>query len=106
VSKIKKRIQIAVLLLMIINFRDDILVLLCITANGCSMWVKALGLDLQVIPRSEEKQFVVQPKRWIVERTFAWLEGSRRMAKDFEINTNSVEAFFKLAIIAIIVKWL
>ena len=27
----------------------------------------------------------VQPKRWIVERTFAWLDGFRRLAKDFEI---------------------
>ena len=31
------------------------------------------------------------PKRWKVERTFAWMEGSRRLAKDYEITTKSAE---------------
>jgi transposase len=33
----------------------------------------------------EEGRFTVLPKRWIVERTFAWLGHFRRLAKDFEI---------------------
>ena len=35
--------------------------------------------------------FEVLPKRWIVERTFAWMGNSRRLAKDCEISTNSAE---------------
>ena len=36
------------------------------------------------------------PKRWIVERTFAWLNHSRRLAKDFEITVTSAENLVKL----------
>jgi len=41
-------------------------------------------LDLEVIKRNEEKEFTVQPKRWVVERTIAWFNGYRRLSKDFE----------------------
>jgi putative transposase len=43
--------------------------------------------------------FVVQPKRWIVERTFGWLGRSRRLSKDYERTTASSEAFIKVAMI-------
>src|SRR5262249_58172141 len=43
--------------------------------------------------------FVVQPKRWIVERTFGWLNRSRRLSKDYERTTESSEAFIKVAMI-------
>ncbi|MCS6267385.1 MAG: transposase [Vampirovibrio sp.] len=36
-------------------------------------------------------------KRWIVERTFAWLTGYRRLSKDFERTISSAEAFVKIA---------
>ena len=36
-------------------------------------------------------------KRWVVERTFAWLNNSRRLSKDYEIRTNSAEAMIKLS---------
>jgi putative transposase len=39
--------------------------------------------------------FVVQPKRWIVERTFRWLNRSRRLAKDYERTIESSEAFIR-----------
>ena len=35
--------------------------------------------------------FEVIPKRWVVERTFAWINNSRRLSKDYEINTTSEE---------------
>jgi len=39
----------------------------------------------------------VIPKRWIVERTFAWLGNYRRLSKDYEISTDSVEAMVIIA---------
>jgi len=41
--------------------------------------------------------FEVIPKRWIVERTFAWLGNSRRLSKDYEISIASQEAFIRVS---------
>jgi len=48
---------------------------------------------------SQQVGFVVQPKRWIVERTFGWLNRSRRLSKDSERTIGSNEAFIKVAMI-------
>ena len=48
--------------------------------------------------------FAVQPKRWIVERTFGWLNRSRRLSKDFERTTTSSEAFIRVAMIHLMIK--
>ncbi|MGW1008414.1 transposase [Streptomyces sp. NPDC002520] len=48
---------------------------------------------LTVIRRSDSQTgFVVLPKRWLVERTFAWLTRSRRLARDYERLPASSEA--------------
>lgn len=39
-------------------------------------------VDVEIVKRSEAGRFVVLPKRWIVERTIAWLNRCRRLAKD------------------------
>ena len=45
-------------------------------------------LDVEIVKRSDRvKGFVVLPKRWIVERTIAWLNRCRRLAKDWETST-------------------
>ena len=44
------------------------------------------------------------PKRWIVERTFAWLGWSRRLSKDYELLPTNAEAFVKIAMIHILLK--
>jgi transposase len=48
--------------------------------------------------------FVVQPKRWIVERTLGWLNRSRHLSKDYERTTESSEAFIKVAMIHLMIR--
>lgn len=52
-----------------------------------------LQIALRVVKRSDDTSgFVVLPKRWLVERTFAWLMRSRRLTRDYERRTDSAEA--------------
>ena len=44
------------------------------------------------------------PKRWIVERTFAWISRNRRLARDFERYATTVAAFIRLAMIRIMLR--
>ena len=48
--------------------------------------------------------FVVIPKRWTAERTFAWLGRSRRLSKDYERRTDSSEAMIRLSSIHLLLK--
>ena len=43
-----------------------------------------LALRIDISPKIKSVSFQAVPKRWVVERTFAWLFNSRRLAKDFE----------------------
>jgi hypothetical protein len=45
----------------------------------------------------------VLPKRWIVERTFGWVDQARRLAKDFETSTASSQAWFMLSLAFLLV---
>ncbi len=63
------------------------------------------GWRLQIVKRSDQaKGFVVLPKRWIVERTFAWMGRCRRLAKDFENLTQMSLAFLRLASIRMMLR--
>jgi transposase len=68
--------------------------------------VKALGAwELEIVKRSDQATgFVVLPKRWVVERTFAWLGRCRRLAKDFEALTRTALTFLRLAIIRLMLR--
>lgn len=60
---------------------------------------------LETIKRSDTmKGFVVLPKRWVVERTFGWLNWSRRLSKDYEILPETSETFIYIAMIRILVR--
>lgn len=59
---------------------------------------------LEIVKRSDAKGFKVLPKRWIVERTFAWISRNRRLARDFERYTATVVAFVRLAMIRIMLR--
>ena len=54
-------------------------------------------VNLAIVRRSDAKGFVVLPKRWIVERTIAWLKRCRRVAKDWERLNRTGLAFLRWA---------
>ena len=62
-------------------------------------------LAIEIVKRSDiAKSFVVLPKRWIVERTFAWLNRCRRLAKDWDTIVTSSEAWIHIASIRRMVR--
>ena len=69
-------------------------------------WVQArTGWDLEIVKRSDDMRgFVVLPKRWTVERTFAWLGKCRRLSKDYESLIESSEAMIRLAMIGLMTR--
>ena len=61
-------------------------------------WAKDMfGYSVEIVQRNEQHLFRVLPKRWIVERTFAWLNWSRRLSKDYEIRHTSAESMIHIA---------
>ena len=66
---------------------------------------QTFGWTLQVVLRTDSnKKFKVLPKRWIVERTFAWFESYRRLSKDYEFNTDTSETMIQLAMIKLMLN--
>ena len=62
---------------------------------------------LQIIRKlPKQKGFVVLPKRWVVERTFAWGSKHRRLSKDYEFEPQSSEAMLRWALIGRMARWL
>jgi transposase len=62
-------------------------------------------LKAEIVKRSDHaKGFVVLPKRWIIERTFAWLNRCRRLAKDRENLNRKSLAFLRLASIRLMLR--
>jgi len=63
------------------------------------------GWELQVIKRTDKEEgFKVLPKRWVVERTFAWLGRYRRLSKDYERLPETSEAMIQMAMIHIMLR--
>jgi putative transposase len=69
-------------------------------------WARAVtGWAVEVVVRPKEQRgFAVLPKRWIVERTFAWLGRCRRLSKDYEALPATGEAWIHLAMIHLMLK--
>ena len=63
-----------------------------------------IGATVEVVKRSELHTFKVIPKRWVVERSFAWLEKCRRLWKNCERNLKTSLAMVQLAFIRLLVK--
>ena len=63
------------------------------------------GLSVEIVKRSDTaKGFEVLPKRWVVERSFAWFGRCRRLAKDFENFNRTALAFLRLASIRLMLR--
>lgn len=69
-------------------------------------WVAAhCRYQLTVVLRTDDqKGFVVLPRRWVVERTFAWLNHHRRLSKDYEGTTTTSESMIYLAMIRLMLR--
>jgi putative transposase len=86
----------------------------CIWADGGYTgtlidWVRALrprrGTRLEIVQHSKTlHRFKVLPRRWVVERTFAWLGRSRRLSKDYEHTVSSSESFIYIAMVRLMLK--
>jgi transposase len=62
-------------------------------------------IEIEIVKRSDQAgSFVVLPKRWIVERTIAWLNRCRRLAKDWECLNRKALAFLRLASIRFMLR--
>jgi putative transposase len=88
-----------------------------ITASGCAWrllphefppWQTVytyLGWTVEIVEKlGDQTGFQVLPKRWIVERTFAWLNRQRRLSKDYERLPATSEAFIYIAMIRLMVR--
>jgi putative transposase len=67
--------------------------------SDCGKWT------IEIVTRSQNVgTFKAEPRRWVVERTFAWLGRNRRLAKDFEATVASAEAWLMIASVALLTR--
>jgi transposase len=59
---------------------------------------------LEIVKHNELHRFVIPPKRWIVERTLAWISHNRRLTRDFERYARTAAAFNRPAMIRIMLR--
>lgn len=63
-----------------------------------------IGADVEVVKRNELHKFSVLPKRWIVERTFSWLEHFRLLWKNCERKIHNTFQAVKIALISLLLR--
>ena len=73
--------------------------------NGkLTAWAAALKMRIQIVSRRNPHAFEVLPRRWVVERTFAWISKHRRTVRDYERLPASHEAMILRAMIALMAR--
>ena len=70
-------------------------------AGKLASWAAALKMTMQIVAKRNPHAFEVLPRRWVVERTFAWISKHRRTVRDYEHLTASHEAMILWAMIAL-----
>jgi transposase len=73
-------------------------------AGKLAGWATALKMDLQIVSRRQAHAFEVLPRRWVVERTFAWISKHRRTVRDHERLPASHEAMILWAMTALMTR--
>jgi len=68
-------------------------------------YAESLGCTLHISKKIKD-EFAIQPTRWVVERTFSWLNNYRRLSKDYEITAKSASNFIKIAMIRLTINHL
>lgn len=75
------------------------------SAYGHERVTKATRISVEIVRKPPDQiGFAVHPRRWVVERTFAWLGRNRRLAKDFEATIDSARAFPYAASVMLLVR--
>jgi transposase len=69
-----------------------------------STWAAAMKMTLQIVSKCDPHTFEVLPRRWVVERTFAWISKHRRTVRDYERLPASHEAMVLWAMIALMTR--
>lgn len=62
------------------------------------------GLRIEIVKRSQPKGWELLPRRWVIERTFAWFGRNRRLARDYEGIVDAALAFIHLTTIQLIIR--
>ncbi|MCL2725395.1 MAG: transposase, partial [Polyangiaceae bacterium] len=63
-------------------------------------------IGVEVVKRPDIKGFVVVPKRWVVERSFGWMNRDRRLSKDYERSISSSETWIRWSFVHIMIRQL
>jgi len=77
--------------------------------NYTGDWLQALGetlsIDIEIVKRQDDQRgFKVIPRRWVIERTFAWLSHYRRLAKDYEYLVTTSDAMIYAAMVRLMLR--
>jgi len=74
------------------------------TAGKLTAWAASLKLTICIVAKRDPHTFEVLPRRWVVERTFAWISKHRRTVRDYESLPASHEAMILWAMIALMTR--
>ena len=74
------------------------------TGEAVARVSKEASLAVTLVKRLDTKGFTLIPKRWIVERSFGWLNRDRRLSKDYERNPRSSETWIQISFIHTMIK--
>jgi putative transposase len=74
------------------------------TGGRLTTWAAALNMTIQIVARRKAHTFEILPRRWVVERTFAWISKHRRTTRDYERLPASHEAMILWAMIALMTR--
>ena len=73
--------------------------------SATSKVATATVIAVEIVRKNPDQvSFAVQPRRWVVERFFAWINRNRRLAKDFEATIASARAFLYAASVMLLVR--